>query len=67
MTRTKCEIEQLGGNKSALTTKSDQHVAAAGGSPFRICPKAVYNKWRIFISLLLHLILLSNIILRVQT
>lgn len=45
MTRTKCEIEQLGGNKSALTTKSDQHVAAAGSSPFRICPKAVYTKW----------------------
>lgn len=67
MTRTKCEIEQLGGNKSALTTKSDQHVAAAGSSPFRICPKAVYTKCGIFISLLLHLILLSNIILRVQT
>lgn len=33
MTRTKCEIEQLGGNKSALTTKSDQHVAAAAGAP----------------------------------
>lgn len=64
MTRTKCEIEQLGGNKSALTTKSDQHVAAAGSSPFRICPKAVYTKWGIFISLLLHLILLSNIILK---
>lgn len=67
MTRTKCEIEQLGGNKSALTTKSDQHVAAAGSSPFRICPKAVHTKWGIFISLLLRLILLSNIILRFQT
>lgn len=29
MTRTKCEIEQLGGNKSVLTTKSDQHVPGA--------------------------------------
>lgn len=44
MTRTKCEIEQLGGNKSALTTKSDQHVAAAGSSHFRICPGAVRTK-----------------------
>lgn len=54
MTRTKCEIEQLGGNKSALTTKSDQHVAAASGSLLGICSKAVYNKWGIFISLLMH-------------
>lgn len=63
MTRTKCEIEQLGGNKSALTTKSDQHVAAAGSSPFTPRLKAVHTKWGIFISLLLHLILLSNIFL----
>lgn len=62
MTRTKCEIEQLGGNKSALTTKSDQHVAAAGSAPFRICPKAVSTKWRIFLSLLSHLTTPSNII-----
>lgn len=44
MTRTKCEIEQLGGNKSALTTKSDQHVAVAGSSPFTTWPEAVYTK-----------------------
>lgn len=28
MMRTKCEIEQQGGNKSVLTSKSDQHVAS---------------------------------------
>lgn len=33
MTRTKCEIEQLGGNKSVLTSESDQHVGRAGTPP----------------------------------
>lgn len=42
MMRTKCEIEQQGGNKSALTRKSDQHVAVvqAAGDVFvsGVCP-----------------------------
>lgn len=61
MTRTKCEIEQPGGNKSGLTTRSDQRVAAASGGPASACPGAVRTKWGIFSSLQLHLMLPSDV------
>lgn len=65
MTRTKCEIEQLGGNKSVLTTKSDQHVPGATCiSPLRVCLQAERADWRIFISYPSLLMSLSNISLR---